>query len=883
MSALELAPGTILVDKYRIERVLGKGGMGIVVLATHVDLQDRFAIKILHGTEVDADSRARFLREARAAAQVKNEHIARVVDVGELPSGVPYMVMEFLEGTDLGALLTERGKLESAEAIDLVLQACVGLAEAHARQVVHRDIKPANLFVTMTSDGRRLVKLLDFGISKVNADVALTSTRAVLGTPAYMAPEQWRSAKEADARSDIWSLGVVLHELLSGTRPFAGDTMAEMCSAVMADDPVPLAIGKPALEKVVRHCLEKEPVDRYQRVPELARDLVPFASDPDAAKQLVDRMDRVAGRPSAPMLARPATAPTQIDDTHRAPVPSPAAKPALVTHSSSRRWMWLALGGLAVAIGVAAFAMSRSRSSAPQPDAGVVASPASHRGGVLRVAMRRNDETKTALYSDTASRTQTALRMVVERLVSLGPNGEDRESVLLPIEASAQSTTLVLRLRDGVTFHEGPCAKAAPATAEDVAFSINLAARYGFLELAVGKVEIKGSEVWLSLLAPAAEYKQALSNVRLVRANIRDCESDFPSLAHPIGTGPFQIGKDTQHKRVLVRAPSYWRKTASGERLPAVDSIELVRASDETLAAMHRKASEPDAVHILMLTDAEVPKYVDFTKQPPALIDTASGLELATRTGRNRMGLWHLEPTKKLGPLGSKDVRRAIALAIDRAAVVAVEDKTSRSPAIPTGRILQPNIAGFSAALPELGADAKSARDEARRLIAAMKANGKLSKLVLGWSHDPAAANMVAKSLRELGLEVELHQVTANRMVEERKGATFDALFVSQWLEVHGDEVVGLGALVGDRASEDLAEKIRTVGHPDRSTRAAAYAAIEKQMLDELPVIPIARFDPNRITFGVIVHPAVEGFHDRRSRYVPLELDLDFSETSLRE
>jgi serine/threonine protein kinase len=185
---MSLDPGSILIGKYRIERVLGKGGMGVVVLATHVDLEDKVAIKVLTG-ELDGDAQQRFLREARAAAQIKSDHIARVFDVGTLPTGVPYMVMEFLEGSDLAAVLEERGALPVPEAIGLVLEACFGLTEAHAKAFVHRDIKPANLYVATYSDGRRVLKLLDFGISKATQDVALTSTRAVLGTPAYMAPE----------------------------------------------------------------------------------------------------------------------------------------------------------------------------------------------------------------------------------------------------------------------------------------------------------------------------------------------------------------------------------------------------------------------------------------------------------------------------------------------------------------------------------------------------------------------------------------------------------------------------------------------------------------------------------------------------------------------
>src|SRR5579863_6621840 len=229
MSSPEIAPvqeGEILDGKYRVDRVLGVGGMGIVVAATHVALNQRVAIKFLLPAAVgNPQIIERFAREARAAVQIQSEHVARVTDVGTLPTGSPYMVMEFLEGSDLAAAIERGGAMPVAQAVGFVLQACEAIAEAHALGIVHRDLKPANLFLARRAGRDPMVKVLDFGISKTkDAAAGLTQTSSVMGSPYYMAPEQMMSSKDVDVRSDIWALGIILYELLSGKAPFQGDT-----------------------------------------------------------------------------------------------------------------------------------------------------------------------------------------------------------------------------------------------------------------------------------------------------------------------------------------------------------------------------------------------------------------------------------------------------------------------------------------------------------------------------------------------------------------------------------------------------------------------------------------------------------------------------------
>lgn len=283
--------GDLLAGKYRVENVLGEGGMGYVVAALHEQLNQRVAVKLLSPLlSENEDSVTRFLREARAAVRIRSEHVARVLDVGELPDGSPYMVMEYLLGRDLAAELGERKQLEVPQAIDYVLQACEAVAEAHSIGIIHRDLKPSNLFLTRRPDGSALVKVLDFGISKAIAPeegelelpASLTATHSVLGSPSYMSPEQVRRPKSVDVRTDIWSFGSILYEFLVGEGPFPGDSPLAVLAAVVSD-PTPSIRERRQdvpfeLEAVVFKCLRKDPADRYRTIAEFAEVLAPFAS-----------------------------------------------------------------------------------------------------------------------------------------------------------------------------------------------------------------------------------------------------------------------------------------------------------------------------------------------------------------------------------------------------------------------------------------------------------------------------------------------------------------------------------------------------------------------------------------------------------------------------
>jgi serine/threonine protein kinase len=287
-----LKVGDLLAGKYRVERILGEGGMGVVVAAHHELLDQHVAVKLLYQDVADREAQSRLLLEARACAKLQSEHVARVVDVDTGADGLPFIVMELLEGADLCQIADARGALPRWLVVDYMLQSLEGLAHAHSRNIVHRDLKPSNLFLANRADGTQIIKILDFGISKSTDPfentgerkraMQLTGGRAVLGSPPYMSPEQVRSPKTVDHRTDIWSLGVVMYELLTNSMPFGGDEINETFAQVLEKEPQPIraiVTGVPeGLERVVMKCLQKNRDNRFSDVAELARALVAFGS-----------------------------------------------------------------------------------------------------------------------------------------------------------------------------------------------------------------------------------------------------------------------------------------------------------------------------------------------------------------------------------------------------------------------------------------------------------------------------------------------------------------------------------------------------------------------------------------------------------------------------
>lgn len=294
-----MQPGDVLAGKYRVEKVLGHGAMGVVVAATHVDLGNLVALKMMLPDKEQTDEmRQRFLREARAAVRLKSQHVAKVLDVGTNEHNLPYIAMEFLEGHDLAEVLKKNGPLPIADAVEYVLQAAEAVGEAHAAGIVHRDLKPANMFLTRDVSGATCIKVLDFGISKVlGAELTLTQETQALGSPLYMSPEALGSAKNVDTRTDIWAFGIILYQLVAGRTPFHEATMGQLCTRILTGTPTPLVEYRqdvpPGFESVIHKCLQKDREKRFPDVAALAYALSSFA--PTRARGYVERIARVMG------------------------------------------------------------------------------------------------------------------------------------------------------------------------------------------------------------------------------------------------------------------------------------------------------------------------------------------------------------------------------------------------------------------------------------------------------------------------------------------------------------------------------------------------------------------------------------------------------------
>lgn len=371
----EIVAGQVLAGKYRVERVLGVGGMGMVVAALHLQLDERVAIKfMLPEAFASPEAVARFAREARAAVKIKSEHVAHVLDVGTLETGAPYMVMEYLEGSDLSAWLKQYGRLSVEQSVEFVLQAAEAIAEAHSLGIVHRDLKPANLFVVQRPGAGLSIKVLDFGISKVTRvgapDFGVTKSSAAMGSPLYMSPELIADARYVDARCDIWALGVILYELIAGVTPFVADNLFNVMLLITQFAPPPLRTHAPhvppALEAVIMKCLEKAPDQRYANVGQLAAALIDFA--PTRARISLERIAGILGSQSISEHRVESSVPPQPVASTVASNPSSASWGRTSPPAHRRALFGIGLTALVITlISGATFVALRTRGAATAP------------------------------------------------------------------------------------------------------------------------------------------------------------------------------------------------------------------------------------------------------------------------------------------------------------------------------------------------------------------------------------------------------------------------------------------------------------------------------------------------------------------------------------
>ena len=316
-------PGSLFAGKYRVEKVLGQGGMGMVLAARHLGLDEPVAIKLLLPAMLQVPGMVeRFTREARASAKIKNDHVVRVTDVDALPSGVPYMVMERLDGSDLSDHCKSVGPLPITDAVRYLLETCSAIGEAHTMGIIHRDLKPANLFLVRRRDGTSAIKVLDFGISKAMQSLGeqtVTVAGTVLGSPSYMSPEQIAAARDLDGRTDIWSLGVILYQLTTGKVPFPAQGLTELCALVLQTAPRRPSELRPdlpiGLEAVILRCLEKDRANRFSTAGELAAALLPYAGSTPTQLET-----SLSIQPTTPFPR--GSLPSLSDSARRVPLPS---------------------------------------------------------------------------------------------------------------------------------------------------------------------------------------------------------------------------------------------------------------------------------------------------------------------------------------------------------------------------------------------------------------------------------------------------------------------------------------------------------------------------------------------------------------------------------
>ncbi len=413
---MSLNTGDVIDNKYRIIRLLGEGGMGAVYEGENTRIHRRVAIKVLHSQVASSqDAVQRFEREAQAAGRIGSEHIVEVLDLGILPNGDRYMVMEFLEGCALSQRITERGKLPPQVAAPLLVQLLEGLRAAHDAGIVHRDLKPDNVYLLASRGGKKdFVKILDFGISKFNAlggEFSMTRTGAVMGTPYYMSPEQAKGNRDVDHRADLYAVGVIMYETVAGEVPFNAETFNELLFKIVLESPVPLHEKVPGIDPhfaaLVEKAMARDPAHRFQTALELADALSAWIAGAPPAPDATWRAGTPAGFDRTG-LPTPTTNGALADSRPSAHTPAPAVEAGAAQGGApnigrATQGTWSATGD---------YGAKRSKSTKLILAAAAVL--ALGLGGGVVAVLRSNDSQETALA--TAAAKVEEERLAAEKL-----------------------------------------------------------------------------------------------------------------------------------------------------------------------------------------------------------------------------------------------------------------------------------------------------------------------------------------------------------------------------------------------------------------------------------------------------------------------------------
>lgn len=865
--------GRALGGRYIIQSSLAKGTFGAVYRARIANRE--VAVKVLHPQLTDAESaeasRARFMREARVMAQMDTPYAVRLLDCGEEPDGIVFIVQELIHGRSLQQLLDGEGAVTVARAIELCTQILQALQDAHGRGIVHRDINPSNIMLVIGPDGRETVRVLDFGIARILEEDAqgkrITRMGLTLGTPTYMAPEQI-DQKDIGPATDIYAVGVLLFRLIQGRLPFTGKSAIAIMQQHRDATPPDADAAPEGLQAVIHKALAKRPADRYAHAGAMRAAIAPFGGVTSAP------IVRRAGGDDTPVFATAIISSGSGGDAEEAPAP---------VMSAEQRTNWLLFGAVGVLLAGclgALYAMFVRSEPPPPPPAPVTATPAAApappkpKPSVARPAPEGPLELSVGwttergileTYPEAESASSLVMDLLVERLVRIKADGRPAAGAVEKWTVSPDGTRVELRLARGVEFHAHPCLEGEagrPATDADLVWSLEYARRFdtGLARADVAAIEAApAGGVRVTYGRPNPHPMHPLRAVRLLPEGIDTCD-DPRRFQRPVGSGAFRFDAAPHDGRYrLVRAASgRWAETPG----PAVLHVDRIVSASKGLASV---TDERLDLARMPLSDAV---FADPRALSPALARAAEGVRVAPLVDGTVMahyGLLFLGD----GPQRDLRVRQAVAAALDRAAL-AGEMKRAIDP---FDRLLEPGQLGFDPDAAGLGHDV----ERARVLLAEV---GAVEPLLMGTVEaNQAVAGRIAEQLRAVGLQVVLSIINRDQLASTIADRQLDVLFIGVVDGRIGDDplpyVLGLEQLLRRGPGIEDADVGRWISEAastlDRAARGQLYRKVEKRLLELLPYVPIGRIPPDAPRAALVLGPLAAGLMDADGR-APVDL-----------